>query len=169
CERELGLVRNGGGHVARAKAVKDKGRKTVIDQRLGMRDMGGCNAEAARHHHHQRPFSIGLAAIRGRQEQFSVDRQLEELAVLADHLKVVERIRRGNFETLSLRAVDENDVLIAKSQGYHPPQPLLLWLSLKNTVERRFFPSKQICPAVLPARAVKARDSGSQRHCGHRS
>jgi hypothetical protein len=63
-------------------------------------------------------------------------------------VKVVEGICRGNFGSLSVGAVLEGYGLVAKSQSCSPPR-LLLLATLKDTVERWIFPSKQMRPAFL--------------------
>ena len=85
-----------------------------------MFDVRGRDAEAARHHHHQRQLSVAFAVVRGRQEQLAIDRKFRQVGGIADDVEVVGRIGGGNFEILSLAlsvgAGGENNVLIAKSQ-----------------------------------------------------
>jgi hypothetical protein len=81
-------------------------------------------------------------------EQLAVDHQFGQFGGTADDVKVVEGDLPWEFRSLSVGAVLEGYGLVTKSQSCSPPR-LLLLATLKDTVERWIFPSKQMRPAFL--------------------
>src|SRR5436190_20222611 len=82
-----------------------------------MRKMRWRNPEAARHNHDQRIFSACLAVISHGEEKLAVDGDFRQVGGMTDDVKVVDRVGGGNVEALTLAAVSEDDVGVAKSQS----------------------------------------------------
>jgi hypothetical protein len=150
-KRELGLVGDGGRHVARAKAVEHKRRKAVGNHVSACLRCEGAMPRLPGTTITSGSFPLRLRWSEAGRNSLPVDRKPWQVGGITDDVEIVGRIGGGNFEILSLAlsvgASGENNVLIAKSQVV-----VLLRCSFLATVrarvKRRLFPSKQMCPAV---------------------
>ena len=113
-KRVLRLVGDGGENPARCKGIEHAGGDANAGQGLRMGQMQGSNAEAARHHDHQR-HRLAVARPR-RQEQLAVDGDTRHVGRPADGLEVVAWARRWNVDIAAHAAVGKPNAAFAQAR-----------------------------------------------------